>query len=62
MTVISYAGTVSGYKCFGRKHVLAAAFRGQTLADAARRLQARLTKAQSQDRVHRLLTRGGSAA
>lgn len=55
---VGYTGTVAGYKRFGRKHVLRAAFRGQTVAQAAQTLQPRLDTAQRQSRVYRALGGG----
>lgn len=61
MTVIGYAGTVSGYQRFGRKHLLKDALKGKTVVQASPRLQPRLDTARVQDRVNRVL-RGGSIA
>jgi hypothetical protein len=55
---IGYVGTVGGYKRFGRKHVLAQAFRGRKVVDVAGSLQACLQTAQTQDRVYRTLAAG----
>jgi hypothetical protein len=55
---LGYTGTVGGYKRFGRKHILAQAFRGRKVVDAAKHLQQRLQAAQVQDRVCRALGGG----
>lgn len=64
MKAINYAGTVGGYRRFGRRELLKAAFMGYTIRQDANRIQRALDKAASQDRVKQILTafRGGVGA
>lgn len=67
MNSICYAGTVGGWRAYGRKALLTAALSGMTLQHDAARVQRRLDKAAQQDRVRGILTgftadRGGASA
>jgi|GEM_PF-5781656 len=61
---LSYVGTVEGYRRYGRRELLKAAFMGQTITHDASRIQRALDKAAGQDRLMQLraLARGGARA
>ena len=67
MNSICYAGTVAGWRDYGRKALLTAAFSGMMVAKDAARVQRRLDGAARQDRVRSIITsfgadRGGASA
>lgn len=53
---LSYQGTVRGWRKYGRKELLRAAFLGQSLTEDAAKIQRALDKAAAQDRILRILT------
>ena len=61
---LRYIGTVEGYRRYGRRALLKAAFMGQTIARDANRIQMALDKAAGQDRLMQLraLASGGARA
>ena len=63
MKEISYQGTVAGWRKYGRRELLKAAFMGQSLAKDASRIQHRLNRAAAQDRTKRIIRKmqGGIA-
>lgn len=63
MKSLSYSGTVAGWKKYGRKELLRAAFMGQSISRHSAGIQSALDKAAGQDRISRMLgTRIGGIA
>ncbi len=55
MKSLSYNGTVAGWRQYGRKELLRAAFMGQSIARDSLRIQRELDRAAGQDRIARML-------